>query len=758
MPRRKSAGTELKSFVMKIHTPFTLWLGLALALYSLPLSAQTRPGSLRGTVTEHKTQETVPFANVVLKTYDGVIRAGGTTDFDGKYNINPVKPGIYRAEVTFTGYAKVILDSLLISPNAPTLQDFVLREEAEMLQEVVLMYQAPLIDKTKNSKVTTAEDIQNMAVRDISSISAQSPSVISHHSSGEVANATAVRGARSDAQVYFIDGVKVRGSVAIPQAAIAQTEVITGGTPAYVPSAELDLKPAVEGDHHLPPAKTTYEYRRETRSWHVVPLPERQKPEERFAGENYKHIPENEFLGTYYEPLSTFGADVDVASYANVRRMLKDGYWPHPDAVRLEELINYFSYDLNEPEDGSPFGLTVDQRVCDWNKKHQLLRVGLRTETKAAEELPPSNLVFLIDVSGSMHSANKLPLLKNALRILVKNLKDEDRVAIVVYASASGLVLESTPASNSRKILEAIDQLSAGGSTAGGAGIKLAYKTARKHFEPEFNNRVILATDGDFNVGVSSEQGLIELIEEEREHGIFLSVLGFGDGNYQDAKMEQLADHGNGNYAYIDGLMEARKVLAEEMGANLHVVAKDTKFQIEFNPHKVSAYRLIGYENRLLAAEDFDDDTKDAGDIGAGHSVTALYEIIPRIAADDELWTEEPQLRYQDKNLSKEAYGEEIAQLKIRYKDPQGSKSKLSIHPIQTKMSDDVDFAFLSAVVQYGLILRQSEFAGSASLEAAIALAKDNLGDDPHGYRREFVKLCKLARDLEPEKGVASLD
>ncbi len=380
------------------------------------------------------------------------------------------------------------------------------------------------------------------------------------------------------------------------------------------------------------------------------------------------------------------------------------------------------------------------------------MRIGLQTNKVPNKELAPSNLVFLIDVSGSMGSADKLPLLQSALRILVKNLREEDRVAIVVYASASGLVLESTLAGDKNKILEAIDQLQAGGSTAGGAGIKLAYKTARKHFDQAFNNRVILATDGDFNVGVTSEEGLIELIEKEREDGIFLSVLGFGTGNYQDAKMEQLADHGNGNYAYIDGLLEARKVLAEEMGANLHVVAKDTKFQIEFNPKQVAAYRLIGYENRLLAAKDFDDDSKDAGDIGAGHSLTVVYEIIPRGIMPDSLWESEAPLRYQDQSLKEQAYGDEIALLKIRYKDPKGKKSKLSIHPIKARSSEDGDFAFLSAVIQYGLILRRSEFAGEASLDEAIKLAQANLGEDPHGYRREFVKLCKLAKDLEPEE------
>jgi len=674
---------------------FTPLFTLVLLFSTLPSEAQQRPGTLRGIVIDSSTGESIPFANVIVLDDSLNQVTGGRTDLDGKFQIKPINPGTYNVEVTFVGYSKMRIKEVMITPNTVTTLNVKMQASSEVLQEVEVIHSAPLIDKSKSSNVVTSEEIQMMAVRDISSVAAQGAGVTSN-TDGK----TKIRGARSEGTVYFIDGVKVRGSVQIPQAAL------------------------------------NYNYRELS-------------PQERFEGENYKAVTENEFLGTYFKPLSTFGADVDVASYANVRRMLKSGSLPHPDAVRLEEFINYFNYDYPEPEGDEVFSVSTDLRTCDWDKKHHLLRIGLKTESVKTEDLPPSNLVFLIDVSGSMSSSNKLPLLQSAMKIMVKNLNPEDRVAIVVYASSTGLVLESTLASDQNKIINAINNLNAGGSTAGGAGIKLAYKVARENFDEDFNNRVILATDGDFNVGVSSEEGLIELIEEERETGVFLSVLGFGTGNYQDAKMEQLADHGNGNYAYIDGLLEARKVLSEEMGANLHVVAKDTKFQVEFNPKKVAAYRLLGYENRLLADEDFDDDTKDAGDIGAGHSVTAVYELILRDQADsDSLWSEEQELRYQTKALKDDAFGDEIALLKLRYKKPQGLKSTLRVETIKDIESTNPDFAFLSAVLQYGLLLRQSEYAGSSSLESAIGLAERHLGSDPHGYRREFVQLCKLAKDL----------
>lgn len=710
---------NLNSLAMKSNTPLIFVLFL---LMSFGLWAQQRPGSLRGLVTEAATGETIPMANVSIKDSLGSFVSGGSTDFDGKYNISPVPPGTYTVEVSFIGFASVRLKGVQILPNSPTLQNFKLQASSEVLAEVEIVTSRPIIDKTKSSKVTTAEDIQNMAVRDISSVA------------GQAAGNSQIRGSRGEGTVYFIDGVKVRGNVKVPQATIAQTEVITGGTPAQFESPEEARKAKQDQTD----AKVI-----------SFQLGTSAEPQKQFGGEYYKEIPENKFLSALSTPLSTFGADVDVASYANVRRMLKSGSWPHPDAVRLEEFINYFKYDYPEPKEDEVFSVSLDQGPCAWNEEHRLLRIGLKTASLSAEEMPPSNLVFLIDVSGSMSSPDKLPLLQTAMKIMVKNLNPEDRVAIVVYASSTGMVLESTPASKADKIVDAIDKLQAGGSTAGGAGIQLAYKVAQENFKKKGNNRVILATDGDFNVGLSSDRELKNLIEKERESGVFLSVLGFGTGNYQDAKMESLADHGNGNYAYIDGLLEARKVLATELGANLHVVAKDTKFQIEFNPQKVAAYRLLGYENRLLADEDFDDDKKDAGDIGMGHTVTAVYELILKESEGDTLIEKESELRYQEESLKDEAFSDELAFLKIRYKDPDASKSQLRVYPVSQNQSTNPDFVFLSAVLQYGLLLRRSSYAGTSSLDSAIALAESNLGPDPHGSRREFVQLCKLANDLQ---------
>lgn len=695
---------------MKSNTPLFFVLFL---LMSFGLWAQQRHGSLRGLVTEAATGETIPMVNVSIKDSLGSYIIGGSTDFDGKYNINPIPPGTYTVEVSFLGFTTITLKGVQILPNSPTLQNFKLQASSELLEEVELVYSAPLVDKVKSSNIT--------------SVAGQAAGVSQNSNS-------VVRGTRGEGTVYFIDGVKVSGNVNLPQAAIAQTEVTTGGTPAQFGSPEEARKAKQDQTE----AKII-----------SFQLGASAKPEKQFENEYYKQIPENKFLSALSTPLSTFGADVDVASYANVRRMLKSGSWPHPDAVRLEEFINYFNYDYPEPKEDEVFSVSLDQGPCAWNEEHRLLRIGLKTASLSVEEMPPSNLVFLIDVSGSMSSPDKLPLLQTAMKIMVKNLNPEDRVAIVVYASSTGLVLESTPASEADKIVDAIDGLYAGGSTAGGAGIQLAYKVAQENFKKEGNNRVILATDGDFNVGLSSDDELKKLIEKERESGVFLSVLGFGTGNYQDAKMESLADHGNGNYAYIDGLLEARKVLATELGANLHVVAKDTKFQIEFNPQKVAAYRLLGYENRLLADEDFDDDKKDAGDIGMGHTVTAVYELILKNAEGDTVIEKESELRYQEESLKDEAFSDELAFLKIRYKDPDASKSQLRVYPVSLSQSTNPDFAFLSAVLQYGLLLRRSSYAGTSSLDSAIALAESNLGPDPHGSRREFVQLCKLAIDLQ---------
>jgi len=463
--------------------------------------------------------------------------------------------------------------------------------------------------------------------------------------------------------------------------------------------------------------------------------------------EEYDVINENKFKGVKLNPLSTFSIDVDRASYSNVRRFLNSSQKPHKDVVRIEELINYFDYDYPQPKGDDPFSTNLEMGVCPWNKDHYLLNIGIQGKEIEPEKIPASNLVFLLDVSGSMEDENKLPLLKKAFKILIENLRPEDKVAIVVYAGAAGEVLPATSGKDKDKINAAFDQLSAGGSTAGGAGIELAYKIAKENFIKDGNNRVILATDGDFNVGQSSDAELVRMIEEKRKSNIFLTILGFGMGNYKDSKMEQLSNAGNGNYAYIDNILEAKKTLGKEIWGTLFTIAKDVKIQIEFNPAKVKAYRLIGYENRLLAAEDFNDDKKDAGEIGAGHTVTALYEIIP--ASSDEKIDGVDDLEYQDTKISK---SDNLMTLKLRYKQPDGDESKLITSRINgeniktDKLSDN--FKFSASVAQFGMLLRDSEFKGTATFGNTLELAKAAKGKDDDGYRAEFIKLIEVAELL----------
>jgi len=468
-----------------------------------------------------------------------------------------------------------------------------------------------------------------------------------------------------------------------------------------------------------------------------------------FNTEGYAAIDENPFLGAITNPLSTFSIDVDRASYANVRRFLNEGRLPPKDAVRIEELVNYFSYDDAAPNGGAPFAVTTELAPAPWQPAHRLLRIGLKAKTIEKASIPASNLVFLMDVSGSMASPDKLPLLKQAFGLLVNELRAEDRVAMVVYAGAAGLVLESTPGSQKEQILEAIERLDAGGSTAGGEGIRLAYEVARKNHIDGGNNRVILATDGDFNVGASSDAEMMRLIEDKRRQGTFLTVLGFGTGNIKDSKMELLADKGNGNYAYIDDLMEARKVLIEEMGGTLFAVAKDVKLQVEFNPERVKGYRLIGYENRLLAAEDFNDDRKDAGELGAGHSVTALYEVVLHGAESDVEIRGIDALRYQTPQDARGNSNGELAFVKLRWKAPDGEKSTLMDHAVSARTTGHgKDFTFSAAVAAFGMILRDSPHRGDATYDRVLAWARAGVGEDRGGYRSGFVDLVQRAKHI----------
>ena len=467
--------------------------------------------------------------------------------------------------------------------------------------------------------------------------------------------------------------------------------------------------------------------------------------------EEYAHIDENHFTSPLVEALSTFSIDVDAASYANMRRYLNSSTMPPPGAVRIEELVNYFNYTYPQPLAAQPFSINPEVSSCPWNPEHQLVHIGLKGLEIDRSELAASNLVFLIDVSGSMSNPNKLPLLKQSFSLLLNNLNKHDRVAMVVYAGAAGVVLPSTPASDKHTILNALNRLNAGGSTAGGAGIELAYNVAKSNFIDQGNNRVILATDGDFNVGPSSESALVNMIEARRDQGIFLSVLGFGTGNYKDSRMEQLADKGNGNYAYIDNLQEAQKVLVNEMGGTLYAIAKDVKIQIEFNPTHVKGYRLIGYENRVMAAQDFNDDTKDAGELGAGHTVTALYEVVPQGASTEIAGTDA--LKYQKTFPSNTSANTELMTVKFRYKEPTGTKSKLIEKVVfmgdKTLSATSENYRFSAAVASFGMLLRGSRYSGTSDYDMVLDLAKGAMGDDVNGYRMEFLELVTRAKLID---------
>jgi len=468
--------------------------------------------------------------------------------------------------------------------------------------------------------------------------------------------------------------------------------------------------------------------------------------------ESYKGFDENGFISPTREALSTFAVDVDAASYSNVRRMINAGQLPPKDAVRVEEMINYFQYDLQGPTNSDPVKIYTELTNSPWNKEHQLMRIALKAKDIPKENLKASNLVFLIDVSGSMMSDNKLPLVQSSLKLLVDQLRPEDKVAIVTYAGNAGVKLESTKGDQKMKIKTVIDELVAGGSTAGGAGIKMAYQIARQNLIKGGNNRIILASDGDFNVGASSDEDMEDLISKERESGVHLTVLGYGMGNLKDSKMETLANKGHGNYAYIDNISEARKAMVTEFGATLFTVAKDVKIQVEFNPAYVQAYRLVGYENRLLEAEDFNNDAKLGGDMGVGHTVTAIYEIIP-VGVKSSIIGTVDQLKYQNSDKPKVgSKNGELATVKFRYKDPESDKSQLqqTVVNVTAKKLDAVseDFRFATAVAEFGMLIRNSDYKQNSSFISLIARAKAAKGKDDEGYRAEFIRMAENSKSL----------
>jgi Ca-activated chloride channel homolog len=467
--------------------------------------------------------------------------------------------------------------------------------------------------------------------------------------------------------------------------------------------------------------------------------------------EEYGSYKENRFFSAKDQALSTFSLDVDAASYSNMRRIINQGQLPTKDAIRIEELINYFSYNYPQPTGKDPVNIVTETAVCPWDKTHKLVRIGVKAREIPSENLPASNFVFLLDVSGSMQAPNKLELIKSSIKLLTNNLRKKDRVAIVVYAGAAGVALESTEGTDKQKILAAVEALQAGGSTAGGEGIALAYKIAEKNFIENGNNRIILCTDGDFNVGISSTDELENMIEQKRKTGVFLTVLGYGMGNYKDNKLQTLAEKGNGNHAYIDNTQEANKVLVNEFGSTMYTVAKDVKIQVEFNPAHVNAYRLIGYESRLLNKEDFNDDTKDAGELGSGHTVTALYEIIPTGVKNNFGGVDELKYQKETKSAQPGMNSPELLTVKLRYKNPDSNSSQKLEVPVMANdltQKPSTDFQFVMAVSMFGQLLRQSDFKGESSYDKVLELANNGIGTDTHGYRHEFVRLVESVNQL----------
>lgn len=739
--------------------------------------AQIGTGGIYGIVTDEK-GEPIPFASVLV-LQSGQQIAGMATDFDGLYKIRGLQPGPYNLRVSSVGFQAEEKQSVIVKAEQNISVDFHLQTGIKLDEVQIVNYMVPLIEKDggsamtvtsnglfpyrhgggnllsgdntssssrRNSKnsIVSGSNIQKMAGRGAASVVTTVAGV--QNNDGSIG---LIRGSRDGSTSTYIDGVKVRGSSSLPQAAYEQVQVLTSGIPAQFGDANGGVVSITTSagfrDLRIISAREDNSSRKKK---HL-------KPEGLTAG--YDLYRQQSFKNVFAEPLSTFSIDVDAASYSQIRRSLNMGSLPPVEVVRIEEMINYFKYDYPQPEGEDPFNIITEVADCPWNSANKLVHIGLQGKELQMEERPKNNLIFLIDVSGSMSDQDKLPLLKQSLRLLVKELEETDKISIVVYAGAAGLVLPSTSGDKKQQLLEAIDRLSSGGSTAGGAGIELAYSIAEKEFIKKGNNRVILCTDGDFNVGVSSDEGLEKLIEKKRESGVFLTVLGFGTGNFQDQKMEKLADKGNGNFAYIDNLQEAQKVLVQEFWGTLFAIAKDVKIQVEFNPGNVLAYRLIGYENRRLAAEDFNDDRKDAGELGAGHTVTALYEVIPAgsILPDGRPLVDT--LKYQlAKPVLAAGNDDELLTVKLRYKKPDGDVSKLLIKPLANQSaeldSSSVNMRFSAALAQFGMILLDKELEKAQRLgqiQRVIDMAEKSKGSDEDGRRAEFIRLAELAMVME---------
>jgi len=711
-----------------------LLLIVCVAFISLQIHGQKK--TISGTITDENGLP-LPGVNIIVKGTSN----GTQTNFDGLYTIQAIEGA--TISYSFIGY---ITAERKIKKNTNTIS-FAMQVDSESLEEVVVTALGIKRKATRRTmsyqRVRTEQLSQSSNPNIVQSLSGKVSGLQINTNNNGVNQSTRIvlRGNRSlsgiNQALIVIDGNVVSAETLskIKPEDIASTNVIkgAGGSALYGSQGSNGvIIVTTKGSNYKLPKEVKH---------HII------QPNTYDNNDIYEEIVENTFENVKTKPLSTFSIDVDKASYSNIRRMINNGQEIPANSVKIEEMVNYFDYDYPEPTGKHPFSINTEQIQTPWNTDTQLVRVGLQGKTYENDQLPASNLTFLIDVSGSMGNANKLPLLKSAYKLLVNQLRPQDYVSIVVYAGAAGVVLEPTSGIEKEKIIAALDKLQSGGSTAGGQGIELAYSLAEKNFKKNGNNRVILATDGDFNVGASSDKDMEKLIEDKRKTGVFLSVLGFGYGNYKDSKLETLADKGNGNHAYIDTMQEAQKVFGKEFGGTLFTIAKDVKIQVEFNPAVVQAYRLIGYENRLLADEDFIDDTKDAGELGSGHTVTALYEVIP-VGVKSHYLKDISDLKY-TKNENASSFSDELFTVKFRYKKPEGDKSIEMVHVHENKVENaSVDMKFASAVALYGMQLRHSEYDNNSKLNDVLDLAKQGRGQDGNGYRSEFVRLVNAYNSL----------
>ncbi|WP_281228229.1 YfbK domain-containing protein [Flavobacterium aquiphilum] len=694
--------------------------------------------TITGTVTD---QSNVPLPGVQINIKG--TKNYAQTNYDGNYSIQ-AKTGDALI-FSFIG-----MDSQTIKVKSSSVINVALKESSNQLQEVVVVgygestsdYSTRSYDRAERKKAKTAATASVALQGKVAGVQVQNNAVYNPSQNVVIRGAASV--SPKNEPMYIIDGVPAKANQMskINPNDIKDLKVLkdAAATSIYGNKASNGVV-VISTKNELYKNLTEQEL---DKKLNIMPIPS--EPTQ----EDYDSFVENAFESPRTAPLSTFSIDVDNASYTNIRRFLNNGQQVPKDAVRVEEMVNFFKYTYPQPKNEHPFSINTELNDSPWNSKNQILKIGLQGKNIPTEDLPASNLVFLIDVSGSMSDANKLPLLKQSLKILVNELRQKDKVAIVVYAGAAGMVLPPTNGDEKQTIINALDQLQSGGSTAGGAGIELAYKIASENFIKGGNNRVILATDGDFNVGSSSNSDMEKLIEEKRKTGVFLTCLGYGMGNYKDSKLETLSDKGNGNYAYIDNIQEANRFLGKEFKGSMFAIAKDVKIQIEFNPKQVQAYRLIGYENRKLRPEDFKNDAIDAGELGSGHTVTALYEIIPTGVKSDYLAEQPDDLKYTKTETNSNNYSDELATIKFRYKKPDGDKSIEMVQVIENKAvalekaSDDMKFS--SAVAWFGLKLRDSKLVSNKSSEDIKKLAKEGLSNDADGYKAEFIRLVEAVK------------